>query len=233
MKVQRWKEGKREYGPAAPSGAVAIIPARAGSSGVPGKNRRRLAGLPLWRWSVESAKAAKAVSRIIVATDDAEILEGADALEGVEAVELPAELTHDGAPLDEAILWALEAAGVGDALAVAVLQPTVPIRPAGLIDRCISSLCPPYKSVLTANPLHFVWDESGKTLTPSRVLRQEMTERLYAEDGAVYIVRADDFRKAGSRVVEPIQLVETERTVDIDTEGDLVLAELMIRRERA
>jgi len=218
---------------------VAIIPFRAGSRGVKHKNTRHVAGKPLWCWSLESARAATKVDRILVTTDIAQsVLYQTPAgyeTDGYkyEYIRRPPELATDIANLDGALIHAIDTRVLPDDTVLVILQPTVPVRSPTLIDDCLRMFeaflsC---KSLLTANPLHYVWHgDSGRLVNPPRVNRQDITgaQRHYHEDGSVFIVRAGDLRKERSRVVEPVALFETERTVDIDTEDDLRLAEYLL-----
>ena len=85
---------------------VAVIPARGGSKGVPGKNLKRVGGVPLVGRAVATARAAERIDRVVVSTDDDEI--AAVAREwGAEVVERPAELAGDAASSESALLHAL------------------------------------------------------------------------------------------------------------------------------
>ena len=88
------------------SETIAIIPARGGSKGVPGKNIKILAGKPLIVHTIEHALMARQVNRTIVSTDDAEIAHIARQ-NGAEVVMRPPELATDGASSEAALLHAL------------------------------------------------------------------------------------------------------------------------------
>lgn len=75
---------------------LGVITARAGSKGIPGKNKRLFAGQPLLSWTCRAARDAELLTDVVVSSDDAEILALAEA-EGIEALELPAELASDTA----------------------------------------------------------------------------------------------------------------------------------------
>jgi CMP-N,N'-diacetyllegionaminic acid synthase len=91
---------------------IAIIPARGGSKGIPRKNIVDLAGKPLLAYSIEAIKKSKAVRKIIVSTDDAEIAEIAKKYGAEVPFMRPAELAQDDTParavIDHAIKWVLE-----------------------------------------------------------------------------------------------------------------------------
>lgn len=136
--------------------SIAIILARGGSKGVPGKNVAPVGGRPCIAWTIEAAREAHAVERVIVSTDDAAIARVAWT-EDAEVAWRPAELAHDTARVDDAARHAVREVEAGrtqrgpgapgpGALAaspetcVALLYGNVPVRPAGLIDRAIARL---------------------------------------------------------------------------------------------
>ena len=87
---------------------LAIIPARGGSKGLPGKNIKELCGKPLIAWSIEHAQNSKYVDEIFISTDSQEIANVAERF-GASCPELrPAELARDTAPSSEFIVYTLE-----------------------------------------------------------------------------------------------------------------------------
>src|SRR5436190_1074152 len=87
---------------------IAIIPARGGSKGLPGKNIRKLAGKPLISWSIDAARKSGIFSRIIVSTDDPKIA-SISKMAGAELPFLrPANLALDNTPSWKVIIHALE-----------------------------------------------------------------------------------------------------------------------------
>jgi N-acylneuraminate cytidylyltransferase len=230
--------------------ALVVIPARGGSKGVPGKNLRPLGGKPLLAHSIDAAhEVMLASTRVVVSSDDAHTLDVANEF-GAWRLMRPAALATDTASTDSVILHALDAvdatAGVIDV--VVLLQPTVPVRATGLVDACIQRLLDTgADSLLTANPLHFVWWREGgydhqlgrpmgqgwRTQCWRRPARQHMLARevMWHEDGSVYVTRPDILRTTGRRIGGRIEVFETERTVDIDTEADFAVAEALLARQ--
>ncbi|MBX3358491.1 MAG: acylneuraminate cytidylyltransferase family protein [Phycisphaeraceae bacterium] len=123
------------------NGALAIILARAGSKGVPGKNLAMIAGRPCIEWTILSAQGAERVSRVVVSTDGADLARAARRM-GVEVVERPAELATDGATVDAAARHAVASVVPGHPAGapIVILYANVPVRPAGLIDRAVAML---------------------------------------------------------------------------------------------
>ena len=119
----------------------AIIPARGGSKGVPGKNVKDLCGKPLIAWTIEAARKVPEISRIIVNTDDAEIAAEAKK-HGAEVFTRPKELAADltlDLPVFEHHLRALEAEGNLPDMIVDI-RATAPLRRAERIAEGIELL---------------------------------------------------------------------------------------------
>lgn len=119
----------------------AIIPARGGSKGVPGKNLRRLAGRSLLARCIDTARAAEAVGRVFVSTDDDAI--AAEAVSaGAEVIRRPAALSGDGASSESALLHVLDVLAAAGPLpaTVAFLQCTAPLTRPEDVDGCIARL---------------------------------------------------------------------------------------------
>ena len=117
---------------------LAVIIGRAGSKGLPGKNERAPAGVPMVAHTIEHAKAARRVSRIVVSTDGPVIAAAARA-EGIEIVDRPPRLASDSASVADVVRHA--AARVRTEYdVVVVLYANVPVRPADLIDAAVDML---------------------------------------------------------------------------------------------
>lgn len=213
---------------------TAIIPARGGSKGVPRKNLREVGGKPLIAWSIEAAQQAEIVDRVIVSTDDDEIRDVA-ANHGALVVDQPG--ASDTSKTDDALIYAAQRKEAGTPDLVVLLQPTCPVRAPGLVDECIQRLLQTdAASLFTATRLHFVWhrwkaDGTWSTNNWLRPPRQQMPycDYRWEEDGSVYVVRTEALLRKRCRIVEPLQILEIPRTVDIDTERDLVVAEALLR----
>ena len=91
----------------ASSGALAVIPARGGSKGIPGKNLQKVGGLSLVARSVQAAFASRGVDRVVVSTDDDAIAEEARS-HGAEVVRRPVAIAGDTASSESALLHALD-----------------------------------------------------------------------------------------------------------------------------
>lgn len=143
---------------------IALIPARAGSKRVPGKNLRLLAGQPLIAYTIAAAQQAKIFTQIIVSSEDAATRQ--IALErGVGAIPRPDKYASDDSPDIEWVRHALTSATIADQQpdCFAILRPTSPFRTAKTIQRAWAeyerSGCDSLRAVevMTANPHKMFW----------------------------------------------------------------------------
>lgn len=228
---------------------AAIIPARGGSQGVIGKNMRLLGGKPLIHHTIDAAKRAKKVSIVVVSTEDEAIAEYANSV-GVKVLRHPASLSTDSSATYPVIRWALhELEHSGYAInAYAVLRATTPLRTAVDIDNAISILLtnPNADSVVSVRPavgIHPIRlkrvESSGRLVdafegegnSPKR--RQEL-EPLYLRNGGVYVARRDVIATHGLWGKHCLAYVmPEERSVNINTEYDFLVAQLLLTRSDA
>ena len=226
------------------SECVAIIPARGGSKGVPRKNVRLLAGKPLIAHTIEQARLSERVERVIVSTDDAEIVEVAQQW-GAEVVRRPAEISGDSASSEAALSHALEDLKDREAYSpdiVAFLQCTSPLTLAADIDGTIATLeAEIADSALAVTRFsHFLWEHNGDGHSVGinhdrriRKLRQDQSPQ-YLETGAVYAMLVPGFLEARHRFFGKTALYEMprERVLEIDEPADFEIAELLLRRQQ-
>lgn len=213
---------------------VAIIPARGGSKGVPGKNLLRVGGMPLIARAVASARATAGIDRVVVTTDDDDIASLAGEW-GAQIVRRPAALASDGASSESALLHALDelAARAVDVAAIAFLQATSPFIDVGALAEAVRRVrAGEADSTLSVIETYgFLWARGADGATgvnhdpARRPLRQER-EPHFLETGAFYVMDAAGFRRARHRFFGRISLVEVpERTaLEIDTPEQLELA---------
>ena len=217
---------------------LAVITARGGSKGVPGKNIKNLAGKPLIAWTIQAAAASKLIDRVLVSTDDPEISKVVRSY-GVEVPTLrPSKMATDSAPVIPALLHMAEAArDIYDYLVL--LQPTSPLRLPTDIDGAIA-LCdekgaPACVSVCCSQKPFWSYriGQNGnlEPLFPeARSQRQELPP-VYQPNGAVYVARLDWLKSTGDFYsTQTIAFImPEERSVDIDTRSDFLLADVMMR----
>lgn len=220
----------------ASSEAVAVIPARGGSKGVPGKNLARVGGVPLVVRAVSAARSA-GIGTVAVSTDDAGIADLARAA-GAVIVERPADLSGDTATSESALLHALdvlEASG-GRPRALAFLQATSPFQEPEALRRAVSTVLDGRAdSVFSAFPsFAFLWRRTadgavGVNHDASFRPRRQDRAPHHQETGAFYVLDVPGFRKAGFRFFGRIAIEEVapERALEIDSPAELELARLL------
>lgn len=216
--------------------ALAVIPARGGSKGLPRKNVRLLCGKPLIAWTIEAARRAATVSRVVVSTDDPEIAAVSRAW-GAEVVLRPSELSGDRAPSEAALLHVLEQLDVTEDV-LAFLQCTSPLTLPEDIDGTVRTLAEGFDSAFTATRRSkFAWQRTADGAVPVghqknfRPMRQQLRDQ-FEEVGAVYAVRIGAFVRSRHRFAGKTALYEipAERSIEIDDELDFLMAETLLRR---
>ncbi|WP_304063972.1 cytidylyltransferase domain-containing protein [Pedobacter glucosidilyticus] len=215
-----------------------LIPARAGSKGLPGKNTKPLKGKPLVQYSIEFALAiASANDEICISTNDEKVITIAESLGINIPFKRPEYLAHDMATTEEVILHALayyeQQSKVFDA--VLLLQPTSPFRQIEDFTKLIAKFderCDMVVSVKEAkeNPYFTLFEENTEGfLTKSKeghFKRRQDCPKVYAYNGAMYLIRVKALHEKGISNFNHIKkiLMPVERSIDIDTEADWVLA---------
>lgn len=212
---------------------LALIPARGGSKGVPGKNILPISGKPLIQWTIDAARASRYIDRLILSSDDDEIM----AVAAVGGCEIPfrrdASLAGDTASSIDVVVDALERVPGYDI--VVLLQPTSPLRIAsdidGAIERLESSGAPACVTVRAAEE-HPYWtfyaDEQGRlshyVKPPAGIpMRRQDLPEAWCLNGAVYAVRTEWFLRNRSILTADTVFypMPAERSIDIDTPTDV------------
>lgn len=216
---------------------IAIIPARGGSKGIPGKNLRPFLGVPLVARAVQAALGASHVDHVLVTSDDPAILAVARQY-GADTVTRPEDISGDTASSESALLHALESSpACADAEVLVFLQCTSPLTTSGEIDAVIAALDERQADVtLAVVEVHvFLWeiDEDGVGVgvnhdaSKARQRRQDRP-RQYRETGAIYAMRVPGFKQAGRRFFGKVSPVHLPHAVeaDIDTLKDWQMLEV-------
>lgn len=213
---------------------IGVIPARAGSKRLPGKNLRPMAGRPMIGWTFEAALGAAVLDRLVVTSDDEAVLAYAEAC-GVEAVRRPAELAGDRAPVVDAVLHLLATVG-GRWDHVVLLQPTSPLRRSADIDEATHASARQGAPVVTAcvalqPPQHhgLMGRDGALSALPDAQVR---TVRL---NGAVYATSVASLRETGSfcPAGARIHLMPPERSWDVDSLEEFAACEALLSRAAA
>ncbi len=215
--------------------AVAIIPARGGSKGIPRKNISPFNGKPLICWNIEAALQAELVDQVVVSTDDAEIAE-VSRNAGATVIMRPDDISSDIASSEDALLHALSHINTQPELTV-FLQCTSPLTQSADIDNCIRKLLDTgADSAFTATESHrFLWKNtesaSGINHDGAERKRRQDLEKEFAENGAIYVMRTAGFRQSQHRFFGKTVISEmpSTRTWEIDSREDIHVAEALSR----
>lgn len=233
---------------------LAVIPARGGSKGVPQKNIKPLAGKPLIAWTIQEAKKSKYLTRIIVATDDKEIVDIAKQ-HGVEVPYLqPAEISTDLSTDVEFLTYALDFLSEKEKYQPDIilrLPPTSPLRTVDNIDQGIDKLIntPEADAVrpIVAAPKHpyKMWKISKDQKWLEPFLSQEFTgfdepynlqrqrfPQVYIHTGAMDVMWLKTLREMKSTSGKKLAyfFMKPEESVNIDTDFDFELAEILLNK---
>jgi len=214
---------------------IAIIPARAGSKGLPGKNTALIDGKSLIQLAIETALSVPQITRVIVTSDDVSIQKIASDL-GAEVVVRPADLAQDNSPIELAILHALAELNLDPTSTdvLTVIQPTSPLRDKQLLANSISNFIKngskgsvfgvvevehhPAKMLLVQGPTVVPFTKVADLSAP----RQQLG-RVVRQSGSIYITNLEQFISLGTLFIDPVAWVAVDdaEAIDIDTSRDL------------
>ena len=226
---------------------LALIPARAGSERVPGKNTRLMAGRPMITWSIEAALSSRFIDVSVVSTEDAAIQKIAcDA-----GVRVPfsraAGLAESESSMVDVVVDAIDRLReVGEHFDYLVLiQPTSPLRNHQHIDAAVELLCEKGAdgviSVTRANhPVEWtkelLTDGSMSEFTgPDFSKRSQEFPARYRINGALYITSVDHFREGKTFFLKQkcfAFIMRSEDSIDVDSELDFLTAEVLLRNKQ-
>ena len=221
---------------------LAIIPARGGSKGVPRKNIRLLGEKPLLAWTIHEANKSKYIDRLILTSEDEEIIKVAHNY-GLEVpFRRPADLALDCTPGIDPVIHAIETLTEKYDFVV-LLQVTSPLRTVVDIDNCIEKLVRNDAKACVAvteadnSPYWMYKVGEGSKLKPlfadEKFTRRQELPQVYSINGAVYVASCDWLIKNKDFITnETIAYVmPPQRSLDIDTELDFAIVEHLIKNQ--
>lgn len=226
---------------------LAIIPARGGSKGLPGKNIKELCGKPLIAWTIEQAKSCGNIDRVVVSTDDESIAEVAKKYGAEVPFMRPEELASDTAStidvIFHAINWLKEHEDYRPEY-ILLLQPTSPLRSGEDINgaiqilkdkdaRAVVSVCetdhhPWWSNILSE-------DGNMKDFLRPEILnkRRQDLPVFYRLNGAIYLSDTDYLYEYNGFLGPDTfaYKMPKERSIDIDSAMDFKLAEFLLEEK--
>lgn len=224
---------------------LALVPARGGSKGLPGKNVRSFCGRPLIQWSIDTALACDEIDAVLVSTDDDQIAAVAAAA-GAEVPFLrPPDLADDTASSIDVVIHALDflksKGRVFDI--VLLLEPTSPLREVAdihvALQRMVDTGADAIVSVCRAESTHpafmFRTTVQGRlepfmSVSPTGVRRQEIEPLFYLE-GSLYASTVEALRKRRSFYHEDTLAYEVAKwkALEIDDIEDFQMVEAIAK----
>ncbi|WP_394184879.1 acylneuraminate cytidylyltransferase family protein [Metabacillus halosaccharovorans] len=227
---------------------LGITLARGGSKRLPGKNIKKLNGVPLIEYTIKSAKRSKLITRYMISTDSPEIAEVAINA-GAEVPFLrPGYLAEDHSnPIDAClhVLSEYKSKEGYEPEILVLLQPTSPLRTEINIDEAIKLF--QYKkadSVLSVCSLEYHTNsimtmEKQGTITPftqNKIYKECNTDNsIYRLNGAIYIVKTSYLKQNKSFYSTKTfpYVMSRNQSIDIDTEFDFQMASLLLRKDHS
>lgn len=212
---------------------LAVVTARGGSKGIPHKNLREVAGRPLLAWSIAAGRTSRYIDRLVLSSEDDEIIAAALRLGCEVPFVRPPRLAADDTPGIEPVLHALEQLPGYDY--VVLLQPTSPLRISKDIDCCLE-LCeqqgaPACVSVRRSreNPCFTFCVGPDGRMSPvvsngNHGGRRQDFPDFFVLNGAVYVAQPEWLKRTRSFVAEGAiaYVMPGERSLEIDEEDDFL-----------
>lgn len=212
---------------------VAVIPARAGSKGIPNKNIRLVNNRPLIYYAIDNAKKSKYITDIIVSTDSAEIQVIGKQM-GVNVKWRDASLCADAVTLDAVIYDAIKDI---ECDYVVTMQPTSPTLKTETLDKAIEyAIENKIDTVISViNNPHLSWREENGKKVPNyeKRLNRQYLPPYYSETGA-FVISDSKIVTENTRIGKTVDVypVTEEEAVDIDTFADLHYVETILQNKK-
>ncbi|MBV1870766.1 MAG: acylneuraminate cytidylyltransferase family protein [Gammaproteobacteria bacterium] len=222
---------------------IALIPARGGSKGLPGKNIYPVAGKPLISYSIAAGKYAEGVDEVWVSTDDRAISE-VSLKEGSQVCMRPAELAGDLSTSAQAIVHFIETNKLKADDVIVFLQPTSPLRGSEDVNQALATFLEGDAKLLLSvvEPEHtplkaFILNDDGYLVgafsSQAPFMPRQQLPMAYMPNGAIYIFRVGIFMDEKDFPREKISPwpMSAEKSIDIDTIHDIEKIELFLGRD--
>lgn len=217
---------------------LALIPARGGSKGIKKKNLTLLQGKPLLHYTINAAKNARCIDKIVLSSDCDEILSYGKS-QNIEILKRPEKFALDDTTSDKVILHSLRF--YKKCTTIILLQPTSPLRTALHIDgafelfkqekaNCVISVCECDNKILKA----FISDKKGylRGICDDNYpfMSRQNLPKTFMSNGAIYILKTKKFLKNPHFLQKKTKyyLMNETSSIDIDTLEDLKRAETLL-----
>lgn len=228
---------------------LALIPARGGSKGIPGKNLISLCGKPLIQYTIDAAKKSKIITRTILSSDDDEIINYCKKQDIEVPFKRPEEYAEDTSSMIDVIYHAVRFLELKENYLpdyILLLQPTSPLRTENHIDEALTKLINsgadsivsvvdvphnfnPYSIMSLKDDYlipHLEFDEKKNS--------RQLKPKYFARNGAaIYAFTYDCLMNKNSIYGDKIlpYFMKKEESIDIDEKIDLLFSETIIRNK--
>lgn len=229
---------------------IAIIPARGGSKGLPGKNIKELCGKPLIAWSIEAGLASKYIDEVMVTTDSEEIARISRDFGATVPFIRPAELASDIATSFDTVKHAIDYYQNEQSKTfeyVVLLEPTSPLRDNNDIDKAMEQLLskPNAKAIVgickteSQNPAFLVKKDSCNFLVgyedkDMKILRRQDIKDVFFFEGSIYVSQVDILLHKKTFYHERTigYVVPKWKSFEIDDIDDFIMVEALLNFRR-
>ncbi|GAD02758.1 cytidylyltransferase domain-containing protein [Agarivorans albus] len=224
---------------------VALIPARAGSKRLPGKNILDLAGKPLIAWTIEAALGCDEIDNVVVSSDSDIIRDVALSNGASVPFERPAKLASDSASTDDVLLHAIDELDLDSDDILVLLQPTSPLRDNNDISEALQliegdvkgvvSVCECEHSPMWCNTLPASQLMGGFIPKDIASKRSQDLPQYYRLNGAIYAYRVSYLKKNLGRVYSDAIsafVMENSKSIDIDDVDDFLFASFKLESRK-
>lgn len=221
---------------------IALVPARKGSKGLPGKNCKLLNGKPLIEYTIEEAITSNCFDEIILSTDDDKIVQIGKQYSQIRIEHRKSELAKDDSTVTEVLYDMLQRKGRNYDI-YAILLPTQPFRSSEDIKTCLGYLkigldavisismykvSPQFAITLSHDNL-VIFEKKDSPLLSGKTKRQQQAP-FYHHNGAIFLGWIESFLKHKSLFKEKVKayIMPWERSIDIDDAYDFRIAESLM-----
>lgn len=218
---------------------LAVIPARQGSKGLPGKNTRKLAGKPLVGWTITAAQNSQLIDRLVLSTNDSLAMDYARSVNCEVPFSRTEELSSDTVAGVDVVIDAVNRCPGFDF--VVLLQPTSPLRTTEDIDNALrfvmennATSC--ISIVQSRSNPHWMYYRNSKheltqVLGGQIITRRQDLPLVYEPNGAIYIAEIKNLLDEGSLITTDTVGYEMprDRSIDIDNLDDFNAAEIYLQ----
>ena len=219
---------------------IGFIPLRKGSKGIPGKNKRKMVGRPLFTWVLGAAYFSD-LDEVVVYTDDEDIISFIKKeyhyTAKIKVINRPEATATDSASTESAMLAYAESINYNFDV-FCLLQATSPFTTLETINESLTKLSEGFDSTVSVVNTHrFLWNEDGTPINydyNNRPRRQDF-KGLLVENGAVYTCTKEVLKNKQNRLGDKVGIIKMpeDYLLEIDSETDwIAIEQLLIERQQ-